>query len=240
MNDLVRKISDMLDEFEDKTNIKEELSFWNPILTLIEEKSGTLPNDQLELDKLLADCLEVDPTDVWLMPANGLYDCEGVVYFMVEGGIIGSVPYITKDARDSSLLIYWDEISFTRDPSEALEHANDMIRFASSLKDKLSPAKGCPKGGDISNNCEGCAYSGDYYYSNGECLARPKTKWARVGMNLQLTDEELQSVLDDEPIDIKGLQNEGRAYFHGDSYFPDIEENEGVKGLDFEATTMND
>lgn len=32
----------------------------------------------------------------------------------------------------------------------------------------------CPLGGDISNDCEGCAYSGDYHYDHtvGECVRR--------------------------------------------------------------------
>ncbi|MCL2189051.1 MAG: hypothetical protein FWB87_09845 [Defluviitaleaceae bacterium] len=30
----------------------------------------------------------------------------------------------------------------------------------------------CPLGGDIENDCDGCTYSGDYYYKDGECVLR--------------------------------------------------------------------
>lgn len=31
---------------------------------------------------------------------------------------------------------------------------------------------GCPLGGDETNDCEGCAYSCDYHFVNGECVRR--------------------------------------------------------------------
>ena len=30
----------------------------------------------------------------------------------------------------------------------------------------------CPLGGDKTNDCADCAYSGDYHYANGECVRR--------------------------------------------------------------------
>lgn len=30
----------------------------------------------------------------------------------------------------------------------------------------------CPLGGDIANDCADCAYSCDYHYEDGECVAR--------------------------------------------------------------------
>lgn len=30
----------------------------------------------------------------------------------------------------------------------------------------------CPFGGDITNDCTDCAYSGDYHFVNGECVER--------------------------------------------------------------------
>ena len=34
----------------------------------------------------------------------------------------------------------------------------------------------CPLGGDINNNCDGCFYSGEYYYDYDieDCIRRPK------------------------------------------------------------------
>lgn len=33
----------------------------------------------------------------------------------------------------------------------------------------------CPLGGDPSNDCEGCAYSTDYKFEDGECVPRKRT-----------------------------------------------------------------
>lgn len=41
--------------------------------------------------------------------------------------------------------------------------------------DILERVKGnsdCPFGGDVSNDCQDCTYSGDYHYENGECVQR--------------------------------------------------------------------
>lgn len=31
----------------------------------------------------------------------------------------------------------------------------------------------CPNGGDSTNDCEGCSYSGDYHCVDGDCVERP-------------------------------------------------------------------
>lgn len=37
----------------------------------------------------------------------------------------------------------------------------------------------CPFDGDIHNDCEGCSYSADYHFYNGECIKRnnKEDKW---------------------------------------------------------------
>lgn len=32
--------------------------------------------------------------------------------------------------------------------------------------------RACPMGGDIANDCDGCAYSGDYHFANDGCRKR--------------------------------------------------------------------
>ena len=36
------------------------------------------------------------------------------------------------------------------------------------------PNRECPYGGDVTDDCEGCAYSGDYHFDteSGDCVAR--------------------------------------------------------------------
>ena len=33
----------------------------------------------------------------------------------------------------------------------------------------------CPLGGDETNDCEGCSYSGDYHFVGGECVSRKES-----------------------------------------------------------------
>lgn len=33
----------------------------------------------------------------------------------------------------------------------------------------------CPLGGDETNDCEGCTYSGDYHFVGGECVSRKES-----------------------------------------------------------------
>lgn len=33
----------------------------------------------------------------------------------------------------------------------------------------------CPLGGDETNDCEGCSYSGDYHFVGGECVSREES-----------------------------------------------------------------
>ena len=36
------------------------------------------------------------------------------------------------------------------------------------------PEFSCPLGGDETNDCADCAYSGDFHYVDGECCRRPE------------------------------------------------------------------
>jgi hypothetical protein len=40
----------------------------------------------------------------------------------------------------------------------------------------------CQLGGDITNNCEGCDYSGEYSFFYGECIVRNKAELACFSM----------------------------------------------------------
>lgn len=36
----------------------------------------------------------------------------------------------------------------------------------------MADHEACPLGGDVTNDCEDCAYAGDYHYEDGECVRR--------------------------------------------------------------------
>lgn len=47
----------------------------------------------------------------------------------------------------------------------------DVIPFA-TIEIEPDSEIPCPLGGDTSNGCAGCAYSGDYEFKDGECTER--------------------------------------------------------------------
>lgn len=57
-------------------------------------------------------------------------------------------------------------------------------------------AEDCPLGGDISDDCADCAYSGDYHFENGNCVERNSCKKNQDGKSVEavcvalLTNEE--------------------------------------------------
>lgn len=48
-----------------------------------------------------------------------------------------------------------------------------LAHIPSPSKETCREINECPLGGDSTNDCEGCAYSGDYHCVNGDCVERP-------------------------------------------------------------------
>lgn len=48
------------------------------------------------------------------------------------------------------------------------KYINDECETLEVLENECN----CPFGGDESNDCEDCIYSGDFHYVNGECVVR--------------------------------------------------------------------
>ena len=58
---------------------------------------------------------------------------------------------------------------------DAMEEAMDISPCAAldiQPEDDQSDECQCPLGGDEHHDCDGCAYSGDYHFVNGECVER--------------------------------------------------------------------
>lgn len=93
---------------------------------------------------------------------------------------------------------------------------------------RLSKAKACPLGGDISNDCAGCAYAGDYHFVGGECVRRPEPVDLRCGDCFELLagipDESIDLILTDIPYGISRKAN-----------FDTMKDRTGRNGLDFGA-----
>ena len=48
-----------------------------------------------------------------------------------------------------------------------------IVKFKAEIKEPFVTEKDdCPLGGDIANDCADCAYSDEYHFFNGECIAR--------------------------------------------------------------------
>lgn len=52
------------------------------------------------------------------------------------------------------------------------EFAKNAIAQAKARAAETDSDDECPLGGDISDDCAGCAYAPDYHYVNGECIRR--------------------------------------------------------------------
>lgn len=57
--------------------------------------------------------------------------------------------------------------------------------------------------------------------------------WGRVGMTFNLTDKEVKELKSENSTEVfYRLFNEGKIVFDGNTYFPDIIENEKINGLE--------
>lgn len=70
------------------------------------------------------------------------------------------------------------------------DHAEEQALNAYPTGEVTHTAEGeCPQGGDCANFCEGCAYSGDYEFVDGECLSRDTGVFAGVGRDLTADEQ---------------------------------------------------
>lgn len=63
---------------------------------------------------------------------------------------------------------YNERITKATTPAEV-----SLAHIPSPSKETCREVNECPLGGDSTNDCEGCAYSGDYHCVNGDCVERP-------------------------------------------------------------------
>lgn len=63
---------------------------------------------------------------------------------------------------------YKEKLSKATTPAEV-----SLAHIPSPSKETCREVNECPLGGDSTNDCEGCAYSGDYHCVNGDCVERP-------------------------------------------------------------------
>jgi hypothetical protein len=58
----------------------------------------------------------------------------------------------------------------TEDDCAACEKRQNITEHEQRLEAEKDG--GCPLGGDIANDCAGCAYAWEYHYVGGECVRR--------------------------------------------------------------------
>ena len=83
------------------------------------------------------------------------------------------LPYrvsLHEDAGDKHQIVFWCW-------AEDEEHAEEQARSAyPNCRVRHTAVGECPEGGDLTGQCSGCAYSGDYEFVDGECVVRRAKK----------------------------------------------------------------
>lgn len=64
------------------------------------------------------------------------------------------------------------DITSTIDLAQKLNDIPEYISEKENWKCYDSEMLNCPLGGDENDDCEGCIYSDDYHFVNGECVER--------------------------------------------------------------------
>jgi len=99
----------------------------------------------------------------------------------------GPVPYLEKEfgwLEQSGIFLKDCFIADDDEDDKWKAYLNYLVEWAFNHQGEefagMTPAcydefceNECPLGGDSTNDCEGCADSGDYHCVNGECVARP-------------------------------------------------------------------
>lgn len=98
--------------------------------------------------------------------------CENFSYFSPKNHKAGQ-PYLVRVSE----LRYGEVTVWADSEDEAKKVASDAgINFYDSeitdMTAERFSASECPLGGDTTEDCAGCAYSGDFHFKNGECVSR--------------------------------------------------------------------
>lgn len=107
---------------------------------------------------------------------RGCERCENFSRFTPKGHKEGQ-PYHVRVSE----LRYGEVTVWAASEEEAKDAVVDaeINFFDSEIMDMTVETTGlgeCPLGGDIENDCVDCAYSGDFYFKNGECVSRREDK----------------------------------------------------------------
>lgn len=103
----------------------------------------------MNLKEIMRDCLEIRGYEVTEEKFNELYD-------------------IYEDCQE-----WEDEKMLTGNSYDEVE---DFVKHSSSVDEMFDNQCKCIFGGDETNDCADCAYSGDYHFVNGECVRREEVE----------------------------------------------------------------
>lgn len=116
--------------------------------------------------------------------------------FAVKGA---TIIYDCEEDRDMNLvegLSYIEEAIGGNEDTISQEELSAFRKIIDALGMNLQ----CPLGGDETNDCEDCAYSGDYHFVNGECLQRDEPqpdenkKWYTVTFQAKMNDDNIRAM----------------------------------------------
>ena len=103
----------------------------------------------MNLKEIMRDCLEIRGYEITEEKLNDLYDIyEDCQEWKYEKMLTGNT---------------YDEVE-------------DFVKHSSSVDEIFDNQHKCLFGGDETNDCADCAYSGDYHFVNGECVRREEVE----------------------------------------------------------------
>lgn len=59
-------------------------------------------------------------------------------------------------------------------------------------------------------------------------MSEKKKMWLRAGMTMEVNEKELEKFIENPNENFKKFIKSGKIYFDGESYFPNIEDNEPI------------
>lgn len=111
-------------------------------------------------------------------------------------------PETIYDAEEDENMILVEALSYISEALDGNEETLSKTEFT-AFKEILS-AYGlllhCPLGGDETNDCEGCFYSGDYHFVDGECLKRDEPRiddnkeWYTISFQAKMNDNDIKAM----------------------------------------------
>lgn len=98
--------------------------------------------------------------------------CENFRFFSPKNGKVGQPYHVrVRELRYGEVTVW----ATSETEAKTIASGAEINFYDSDIKDMTAEKINtfdCPLGGDTTDDCAGCAYSGDFHFEQGECLNR--------------------------------------------------------------------